>query len=152
MLGNGSWDIGDSSAVPASVTGLQDIVSIAAGFSHSLAVREDGTVWSWGNNRQGQLGNGEGGGVFGNAVPEQVVEITKAVSVGAGDDYSIAVMQDGTLRAWGENGYGMLGDGTTEERWIPVSVEGIDSVRAVDGSWVRISAHREREDRPIVNT
>jgi hypothetical protein len=91
--------------------------SVAAGDAHSLAVREDGTLWAWGRNWAGQLGDGT---TTRRSTPVQV--LTNVRSVTAGGYHSLAVREDGTLWAWGWNGVGQLGDGTTENRSTPVQV------------------------------
>jgi alpha-tubulin suppressor-like RCC1 family protein len=90
---------------------------IAAGDDHSLAIREDGTLWAWGQNRYGQLGDGT---TINRHKPVQV--LTDVVSVAAGVRHSLAIKRDGTLWAWGQNRYGQLGDGTTINRHKPVQV------------------------------
>lgn len=90
--------------------------SVAAGYGHSLAVREDDTLWAWGLNGRGQLGVGS---TPNRSTPVRV--LTRVVStVTAGDFHSLAVREDGTLWAWGDNSFGELGDVTTERRISPV--------------------------------
>jgi len=91
------------------------VISIAAGGTHSLAVRYDGTVWSWGNNSSGQLGRP----VNSSNVPGQVVgaihgTITNATQVEAGNEHSLAIVGVGVTSevfAWGTNSAGALGSG-----------------------------------------
>mgnify|MGYP001592321934 FL=1 len=56
-MGNGTTNGGDSST-PVKVSGLSGVIAIAAGFDHSLALKSDGTIWTWGYNTYGQLGDG----------------------------------------------------------------------------------------------
>src|SRR6185436_7581774 len=58
-----------NSVVPVQVLNLTGVVAIAGGAEHSLALRNDGTVWAWGSNRRGQLGNGVGDGIRDNGLP-----------------------------------------------------------------------------------
>ena len=96
---------------PVPVVGLQDVAAISAGNSFSVALKKDGTVWVWGKNTAGQLGQGTFGGVHGR--PEQVPGLTDVVQIDASDDsFILARKSDGTVWAWGYNQYGMLGDGT----------------------------------------
>jgi alpha-tubulin suppressor-like RCC1 family protein len=105
---------------PAST--LQKIVMIAAGPKHTLALKEGGTVWAWGSNAQGQLGDGT------TTNRDQAVKVpglTDIVWIGTGglDGYShtsFALKKDGTLYAWGSNGEKELADGTTTDRSSPV--------------------------------
>jgi len=92
--------------------------SIAAGISHSLAVRQDGSLYTWGDNASGQLGDGtisswdwEGGFSTENDKSTPVKIMDDVASVAAGVYYSLAVKTDGSLWAWGSKGYGMFGDG-----------------------------------------
>jgi len=91
--------------------------TISAGLNHSLAIMEDGTLWAWGNNDNGQLGDGT---TTERSYPVMVMENVAYVS--AGDSHSMAITKDGTLWAWGINGRGQLGDGTTNERHYPVMI------------------------------
>ena len=104
--------------------------AVAAGTNHSLALKSDGTVWSWGYNSQGQLGDGT---TTTRTSPVQVTGISGAVAIDAGDSHSLAVKSDGTLWAWGVNGLGQLGDGTTTNRTAPVQVAGLSGVVAAAG-------------------
>jgi hypothetical protein len=84
---------------------------VAAGEAHSLAVRSDGTLWAWGRNTYGQLGDGT---TKWRPTPVPVPGLTGVVSVAASWYHSMAVKSDGTLRAWGWALYGRLGDGTSD--------------------------------------
>ncbi len=99
-------------------------------------MRSDGTVWAWGLNDQGQLGNTTIpiSATAYSMTPVQVQGLSTAVDVGAGLKYSLAVLSDGTTRAWGDNYYGYLGDGTTVDRSTPVQSQGLAGVTLVDGS------------------
>ncbi|HVQ37440.1 MAG TPA: S8 family serine peptidase [Pyrinomonadaceae bacterium] len=126
QLGTGSFD---STTTPVQVTGLTDVAAVAAGNLHSIAVRMDGTVWTWGNNHFGELGDSRPT-TFRNA-PFQVPGLTGVTQVDAGENFSLALRNDGTVWAWGRNYNGQLGDGTNEDRLIPVQVTGISNVIAV---------------------
>ncbi len=100
----------------AMVTSLEDkdIVSVSAGDSHSLALASDGTVWAWGDNTYGQLGDGT---YTFSSTPVQVVGIDGSgflndiVAISAGWNHNLAVSSEGNVFAWGTNEYGQLGDG-----------------------------------------
>jgi len=111
---------------PAPVAGLTSVTGIAAGYGFSLAVKSDGTVWEWGLNPE-QLGSGV---TNGNPQPNpaMVNGITNAVSLAAGSNHGLALLNDGSLRAWGSNYNGEIGDGTTFLRPVPVQVTGVARV------------------------
>ena len=96
---------------------LTDVIAIAAGYYHSLAVRRDGTVWAWGNNNTGQLGNGtQNQSLFAS----QVSGITgNILAVSAGQFHSVALASDGSIWDWGYNANGELGNGTTTMQLSP---------------------------------
>jgi RHS repeat-associated protein len=102
--------------------------TIAAGFGHTLALKTDGTVWAWGKNSSGQLGNNSASN---SLVPVQVTSLTGAVDVAAGYSHSLAVKSDGTVWAWGSNAFGELGNNTLVESHVPVQVTGLTGVIAV---------------------
>ncbi|MGI4866411.1 MAG: hypothetical protein ACRYFZ_20970 [Janthinobacterium lividum] len=93
--------------------------TLATGYAHTMSVRADGTLWAWGNNAFGQLGNGS---TTSSSVPVQVGTATNWVSVAAGDFHTVAVKTDGTLWAWGENFQGQLGNGSAADSSVPVQV------------------------------
>jgi len=110
---------------------LQSIVAIAAGVGHCLALKNDGTVFSWGENVVGQLGDNTTADRF---LPVKVKEFKDVVSVGCGWHHSLAVCKDGTLWGWGYNIFGQLGDGGAWDRHAPVqtkSPDGKDFIRDV---------------------
>lgn len=102
--------------------------TIAAGESHSLAIKEDGSLWAWGYNLFGQLGDGTTSTHY---TPVKVMDDVAAVS--AGMSHSFAIKNDGTLWAWGNNRDGQLGDGTTTDHHTPVKV--MDNVAAVSAGY-----------------
>jgi alpha-tubulin suppressor-like RCC1 family protein len=104
---------------------ISQIISVASGSGHHLALKADGTVYAWGKNDYGQLGNGN---TTEQHTPVPVQGLTNVKAVFAGNDHSMALKHDGTLWAWGYNAYGQLGDGSTEDRYTPVQVSGINSV------------------------
>ena len=105
--------------VAALVTSGPVTKAISAGNTHSLALRPDGSVWAWGGNTDGQLGNGTL--TLGN-VPVHVTALPFIKAISAGRNHSLALGADGTVWAWGQNSSGQLGDGTTTRRLLPVSV------------------------------
>ena len=110
-MGNGSPS-STKQVTFAQVPNLGSVKSVAAGDSHILAVKNDGTVWAWGSNSYGQLGDGT---TNDNATPLQVSfpAGTQLVGVAAGFSHSMALDSNGNLWAWGANSLGDLGTGTT---------------------------------------
>ncbi len=100
-----------------------------AGASHTLLLRGDGTVWAWGANGSGQLGDGT---TLGSPLRRQVAGLSRVKAVVAGANHSLALRgPEGSVWAWGANGSGQLGDGTTVARLLPVQVMGLEGVVAL---------------------
>ena len=113
---------------PVKLHALVDVVDIAAGSYHSVAITSDGTVLTWGRNSHGELGNGS---KENSSTPTEVANLTNVKAVAAGDGFTVALVEDGTVWAWGDNNYGQLGDGTTEDSAIPVQLDGLTDVEAI---------------------
>lgn len=99
------------------------VVSVAAGYAHTLVLDDRGRVWSWGYNKYGQLGSGS---ITDSANPIAVTmgfKGTKVVSLSAGNMFSLALDEVGRVWAWGQNGYGQLGIGSTYEAHYPFVVK-----------------------------
>ena len=133
---NDNGQLGDGTntdrSLPVQVIGLTGITAVAgADENFSLALRNDGTVWAWGENSYGQLGNGSSGNGADRNVPVQVTGLTGAIAIAADYRHSLAVRNDGTVWAWGSNDSGQLGDGTHTDRATPVQVSGLAGVVAV---------------------
>jgi len=109
-------------------TGFGGAIAISAGVDYSAAVRNDGTVWTWGQNLSGQLGDGTRNSIN---TPAQVNGMANAIGVAAGNGFTLANLSDGTVWAWGSNTHGQLGDGTTVDRFTPVQVSGLTGVTVV---------------------
>ncbi len=117
---------GATAPCTAFLTGVSAIAaSSTRGGNNSLALKSDGTVWAWGENSFGQLGNGT---TTGSTTPVQVLGpacecfLSGVTAISAGGLFNLAVRQDGTVVAWGANDQGQLGDGTTTSRFIPIQV------------------------------
>lgn len=115
------------SSVPRQVSGLREIIMIAAGNRFAYALESDGTVWGWGLNNYGQLGNNSTADRFG---PVQV-DLNGVVAIAAGGSSGYALRSDGTVRAWGKNDNGQLGNSTTTDSLIPVEVSNLSGVVSV---------------------
>lgn len=136
---NGTGQLGDGSTVsstsPVRVSGLTDVVDIEAGglpgwSGFSVALKADGTVWTWGYNKQGQLGDGT---QTHKLTPVQVGGVSNAVAIAAGGSSAYALTANGDVWAWGNNEFGQLGNvdvrrlSTTP---VQVAVSGITDIAA----------------------
>lgn len=131
QLGNGTTHESNTAVVVEAAAGgpLTGVEAVAAGENHSLALLEGGKVDAWGSNDDGQLGD------------ETTEDRHKAVSVkglsapvvaiAAGYDFSLALLENGHVEAWGNNSAGELGDGNTEDSTHPVEVKGLSKVVAI---------------------
>jgi alpha-tubulin suppressor-like RCC1 family protein len=137
--GNTYGQLGDgthtASTVPVQVK-IAGVTQIAASRSHVIARLSDGTVAVWGSNLNGELGNGtttHGRETKGDnsPVPLIVPNLQGVVAVATGGPDNVALLSDGTLMAWGENGVGEVGDGTRVEKTVPTRVRGLSGVKAV---------------------
>ncbi len=127
---NSDGQLGDNTTTqrktPVQVSGISEVVAVATGARHSLALTSGGVLWVWGDNAYGQIGNGN------NTDQKLPVQVMTGVSqIAAGDYHSIALKSDGSLWAWGANGDGQLADGGTTNRNTPGSVTGLGGVNAI---------------------
>ena len=116
---------------PELMVGVHDAgaVSAAARGHHVCLLTRSGAVRCWGSNDSGEIGDGT---TDSTCQPQDVAGLSSGVAaIGAGVDHSCAVMEDGSVRCWGGNAQGQLGDGTTESRLTPVQVIGISDAIAV---------------------
>ena len=105
------------SGIPGAVN--DDWIAVSTGGGYTVAIKKGGTIWAWGDNQYGQLGNGESG----SSIPVQVGNNTDDwKTVSAGYYHAVAIKNNGELWAWGLNDFGQLGDGTTSNRRAPVRV------------------------------
>ena len=105
---------------PIHVGTSDDWGKISAGKEHYLAIKTDGSLWTWGDNNYGQLGNSTN--INSANIPICISSTSYWETVAAGENYSIAIKQDGSMWAWGCNSYGQLGDGTNTNRNTPVRI------------------------------
>ena len=128
--GDGYGQIGDGVAgnfgreTPTDVMGLSsDVKAVSLGYYHTCCLTESGGVKCWGRNNYGQLGDGMTRDQY---VPQDVVGLSSGVSsIAAGWDHTCAVMTSGSVKCWGCNHRGQLGNGTTEDSCVPVDVAGL---------------------------
>ncbi len=111
---------------------------IAGGQMHTAVVKPDGTVWSWGLNTFGQLGDGR----MGNTILEgvQAIGLGEATAVAVGGNHTLALRKDGTVWAWGDNFWGELGDGTRHTRDVPAPVPGLPPIVAIAAGYLHSMA------------
>ncbi|MBS1797100.1 MAG: carboxypeptidase regulatory-like domain-containing protein [Acidobacteria bacterium] len=111
QLGNGTTNpSGQPVQVGVGVAGFDNIVAVSAGQTHSVALKADGTVWVWGSNLNGSVGNGTNGG--NQLLPVLNTTLFGVSAIGAGFNSSVALKPDGTVFAWGLNVRGEMGNGT----------------------------------------
>lgn len=129
--GNFQGELGNGTRIPRTTPGrvaggatvpFDDIVDIDAGTSRALAVRSDGSVWTWGLDAIA-LGS--------SLLPIQVSGIADAVAVACGADFNLALRNDGRVWSWGMNSFGQLGNGTTANRANPALIPGLTAVRSI---------------------
>jgi alpha-tubulin suppressor-like RCC1 family protein len=134
---NGAGELGDgtttSRSTPVQVPGLTGITQVAASGYFSLALRSDGTVWVWGDNRAGQLGRGTTSNH--EVTPARVRGLAGVTKISAGGSFVLALRSDGTVRAWGDNRRGQLGNGTTASSPLPVTVTGLSRVTGISAGY-----------------
>ncbi|WP_234320386.1 RCC1 domain-containing protein [Streptomyces sp. SBT349] len=123
-----SWGRGRG-AVPAPVPGLTGVVDVAAGGAHALALEAAGQVLAWGDNSWGQLGTNRTGSW--RAAPEPVLGLGRVKGVAAGCDFSLALLENGQVYAWGRGLHGQLGNGGRATSATPRQVSGLTDVAAV---------------------
>jgi len=119
----GPVELGSPSWVPGTIPQLSNVAAIGTGTAHTCAVTRDGSVWCWGLNSDGQLGNGTQ--TDHEDLPVRVKGVSDAVAVGGGNEHTCALLASGGVACWGENRDGQLHDGTTTDRMRAVSVNGV---------------------------
>lgn len=140
---DGNGQLGDNAALsdklaPVTVSGLTGITMVAGGYQHSIALKNDATVWTWGLNGNGQLGDGTSGSPANDKATPVQANLTAlgartVTAIAAGSWHSLVLCSDGTVWAWGYNGTGQLGDGSITDRLTPVQVSGLTGIIAIAG-------------------
>ena len=133
QLGDGTSGFENSKSTPTKIGSEINWASVSAGNYHTVAVKTDGTLWAWGWNDEGQLGDGTSGEENYKTTPTKIGSETNWASVSAGGAYTVAIKTDGTLWAWGYNYNGNLGDGTTTYRYTPTKIGN-------ETNWASVSA------------
>ncbi len=101
---------------------MTNAVALAAAQEQTCVILNGGTAQCWGNNIDGQLGNGT---TANSSVPVPVSGITSSIGAAAGSYHSCALLSGGAVRCWGHNVLGELGNGSTTNSSVPVQVTGL---------------------------
>jgi alpha-tubulin suppressor-like RCC1 family protein len=118
------------SEVPVPVEGVSDVTAIAAGQRDSLALLASQTVMAWGENEDGELGDGSI--ARRQETPVAVSDLSGVTAIAAGGEHSLALLSNGSVATWGENKYGELGNGTSgAPSDTPVLVSGLAEVKGI---------------------
>jgi alpha-tubulin suppressor-like RCC1 family protein len=134
QLGDGTYGDENNRLTPVQVQDLNNVTAIAAGGYYSVALTQDGTVWTWGHNNSGQLGIGTGGDENDRQiVPVQVPNLNNIITIAGGHEHTIALCNDNTGWAWGKNSEGQLGNSSTVDSYIPIQVTGLSNITSVSG-------------------
>jgi hypothetical protein len=143
LLENGTvMAFGTGAGAPEQVSGLSSVTAIAADEDHSLALLSNGKVMAWGYSGLGQLGNGSTEGpevcgfnngepIYCSRTPVPVKGLKEVTAIAAGQNHSLALLKDSTVKAWGSNLRGQLGNGTTSGSDVPVPVSGLSGATAI---------------------
>ena len=124
-----------SHLAPVLIPGIDSVIKISAGDNHSLAIRNDSTVWSWGYNSWGQLGHGN---TLDTSKPRQVMILSRVIDIDAGISESYAVTFDGRVYGWGKNSQGELGNAVARDNNPhpnPVVIPGISNAVQVEAGY-----------------
>ncbi len=117
---------------PTRVGTATDWVNVAVGDFYVIALKSNGTLWAWGRNNYGQLGDGT---TVDKNVPVQIGTATDWKIISPGSQHTFAIKTNGTLWAWGSNTNGQLGDGTSTSKNAPVQIgTAANWINAVGGS------------------
>jgi len=102
---------------------------LSCGYWHSLKLDKDGSVWAWGANWYGQLGNKS---TNDSSIPLKVLDLKDVISVSSGAFHNLALKKDGSVWAWGANIYGQLGINSDDLfRSYPIKISGLSNVIAI---------------------
>jgi len=149
---NGSGQLGDESLLdklgPAQVHNVTGAVAVASGGFHSCAIIAGGTVKCWGNDGMGQIGDASPGDTSSN--PTLVSGLSNAKSLALGEFHSCALLTDNTVKCWGHNGFGQLGNGFFVDSSAPVAVGGLpDDVLAITAGSSHTCALLDDTDKTV---
>ena len=124
QLGNATTTDSHIPVLVSGTSGLSNVIGVAAGYNHTVALMNisGGTVWAWGGNSNGQLGNGNYGPGTDSNIPVQVGGLANIMAIAAGNAFTVALRNDplsSSVWAWGSNNNGQLGNGAYGRRLYP---------------------------------
>jgi alpha-tubulin suppressor-like RCC1 family protein len=140
--GDGQLGLGNTNTgpmIPTQLPSFPGVLTVSAGAHFAVALKKDGSVWAWGLNDHGQLGQGDN---FPSSSPLQVTGVSNIVKVVAGDAHVLALRADGAIFAWGLNAEGEVGNNSQVDSLVPVQVGlptgAIDIAASVQESWAAL--------------
>ena len=149
---NTSGQLGDNTRTSRSspvqtIAGGTNWKQVACGSSHTAAIKTDGTLWTWGNNYQGQLGHNTSSTQPRSSPVQTIAYGTNWKQVSGGTNHTAAIKTDGTLWCWGLNTSGQLGDNTTVKQSSPVqTIAGGTNWKKVDCGLTHTAAIKYQDD------
>lgn len=124
----GSGYVSGYSDTPVKVESLENVMAIEANGDSLFALKEDGTVWTWGRNMAAGLGDDVNGN---NRVPVMISNLDNVKHITAGYTHMFAIKEDGSVWAWGSNLSGQFGNGIYEGALEPIEIEGIENAKKI---------------------
>jgi alpha-tubulin suppressor-like RCC1 family protein len=134
-LGNNNTTVAKSS--PVQIGALTNWQQVTGGSYHNAALKTDGTIWAWGLNSNGQLGQND---TDARSSPTQTGALTNWAQIAAGYSTNVAVKTDGTLWAWGRNSSGQAGNNSALNVSSPVQIGSLTTWSQVAGGWRAFNA------------
>ena len=135
----GNGDLSNAGPLPQQIGNVTTWSTIAAGDDFTVALRTDGSLWAWGHNNVGQLGDGT---TTDRTTPKRIGSATDWIAIAARRDHVLALKSDGTLWSWGGNTNGELGDGTMTNRPVPTQIGTATDWREISAGYSHCAAVR----------